>query len=537
MNRTNDMTCLIFLFPNRHLWFLLLFMLLIPFPNAFAGVSMLQDEQLHMKIIDKGVYLTELAVNAGDGSTQNPDKWISLVTQSEDETISRHLEILGIDWNQDSVHREIDKKGIVTSVMSLDGSLELKKHIQKVPGQYLFKLDLEFINHSSSPLVLDQRIGLQLGPGLGEYPVEVFGLADILYSYVEPVIFLGDEELQRFPFDQDADYSWYDVSVSRWAGLHSRYFALLLMPGEAQPLERVRVFPGSKSSGLPQRYLPKVVLEFELGTLLAGSKIERNYILFAGPKSKKSLIDDGYDFSGLLFPDLWDWMRSLSFALLWMLVFLNSFILNWGASIIILAVCMRLIIYPLAQRSLKSQQVFMDKQKTMQPELVDIKNNYKGEEQSEYILQLYGRHGVSPLAGLKPLIMVLMQFPIFVALFNVLGQTFELRDASFLWISTLAEPDRLFSLSFEIPLIGSYFNLLPVLMVFSALLMIFTASNQDSEVDSIKNNNWLMLLMASGFFVLFYSFPAGMVLYWTMANVLYLLQQRVVKITTKVSRY
>jgi len=507
-------------------------MLFIPFPNALAGVYMLQDEQSRMKIIDQDIYLTELAVNAGDGSTEGPDKWTSLVTQSENQTISRHLEILGIDWNQNSFHREVDNIGIITSMMSLNGSLELKKRIQKVPGQYLFKLDLEFINHSLSPLVLERRVGLQLGPGLGEYPGEGFGIAENLYSYVEPVFSLDGEAVQRFPFEQDAAQSSHDVSLARWAGLHSRYFALLLMPKEPQSLERVRIFPGSNVSGLTQSYLPKVILEFELGTLLPESKIERSYILFAGPKSKDALIGDGYDFSGLLFSDLWNWMRSLSFTLLWMLAFVHSFIPNWGVAIIVLAVCMRLIIYPLAQLSLKSQQVFMDKQKTMQSELADIKKNYKGEEQSEYILQLYEQHGVSPLAGLKPLIMVLMQFPIFVALFNVLGQTFELRDASFLWISTLAESDRLFSLGFEIPLLGSYFNLLPVLMLASTLLMICTASISNSAADAIKKNNWPILLMTVGFFVLFYPFPASMVLYWTMANVLHLLQQWFVKKTS-----
>jgi len=510
-------------------------MLLIPFSNALANVSMLQDEQLRMKIVDKDIYLTELAVNAGDESPDILPQWISLVTQSKGETISRHLEIQGIDWNQNSLHREVDKIGIVTSVMSIDGSLELKKRLQKVPGQYLFKLDLEFINHSLSPLVLDQGLGLQLGPGLGEYPVEGFGIADTLYSYVEPVISLDDVGLQRFPFEQDAENSTHDLSLARWAGLQSRYFALLLMPKEPQSLKHVRIFPGIKSPGLPQRYLPKVILKFELGTLLPESKIERTYLLFAGPKSKKALIGEGYDFSELLFPDLWNWMRSLSFALLWMLDFIHSFIHSWGLTIIVLAMCVRLLIYPLAQRSLKSQQVFMAKQKAMQPELVKIKNIYKGEEQSERTLQLYEQHGTSPLAGLKPLLMVLMQFPIFVALFNVLGQIFELRDASFLWISTLAEPDRLFALGFEIPLLGSYFNLLPVLMAVSTLLLIGTASIPDSEVDSNTKNNWSMLLMTLGFFVLFYSFPAGMVLYWTMANILHLLQQWVVKITSRTS--
>jgi len=115
----------------------------------------------------------------------------------------------------------------------------------------------------------------------------------------------------------------------------------------------------------------------------------------------------------------------------------------------------------------------------------------------------------------------------------VLGQVFELRDASFLWIDTLAEPDRLFALGFEIPLLGSYFNLLPVLMAASTLMMIGMSSTPAAETENKKKQIWPLLLMTLVFFVLFYPFPAGMVLYWTMANVLHLIQQWVVGQSTR----
>ena len=503
------------------------------FSLAYASVPMLQDEKLRMQVSHEGTYLKELAVNISNGSPDVTPEWTSLVTRSKVETLSRHLAIQDVGWNQDTLRWEVDEVGLVASIMSQDGRLELRKRFETVSGKRWFKLGLEFINHSTSPLVLDRAIGLQLGPGLGEYPVEGFGIADTLYSYVEPVIYSGEKGLQRFPFDQDAADRTYDVNSVNWAGIQSRYFALLLIPEGQQTLDSVRIFPGSESLNLPRRYLPKVLIDLDLGTLLPGNKFERNYKIFAGPKSKEALVGDDYNFSELLFPELWQWMRSLSFALLWMLEFIHELTPSWGLAIIILAVFVRLLMYPLAQRSLKSQQEFMAVQKAMQPELVQIKRNYKGGEQSERILQLYEQHGVSPLAGLKPLLMVLIQIPIFVALFNVLGQVFELRDASFLWIDTLAEPDRLFALGFEIPLLGGYFNLLPVLMAVSTLLMIGMSSSPTSDGDIKKRQSWPLLLMTLGFFVLFYPFPAGMVLYWTMANVLHLVQQWVVGLPTK----
>jgi len=505
----------------------------MPFSLAYASVPMLQDVQLRMQVSDVSTYLKELAVNISNSSLGMKSEWTSLVTRSKGETLSHHLAIRGVSWDQDTLRWESDEGGLVASVMSKDGRLELRKHLQISPGQRMFKLGLEFINHSTSPLVLGQEIGLQLGPGLGEYPVEGFGIADTLYSYVEPVIYSGEEGLQRFPFDQDAADRTYDVNSVNWAGIQSRYFALLLIPEGQQTLDSVRILPGSELPDLPRRYLPKILIYLDIGTLLPGSKFQRSYKIFAGPKSKEAVVSDDYNFSELLFPELWRWMRSLSFALLWMLEVIHELISSWGLAIIILAVFVRLLMYPLAQRTLKSQQEFMAVQKAMQPELVEIKRNYKGGEQSERILQLYEQHSVSPLAGLKPLLMVLIQIPIFVALFNVLGQVFELRDASFLWIDTLAEPDRLFALGFEIPLLGSYFNLLPVLMAASTLLMIGMSSSPTSDGDIKKRQRWPLLLMTFGFFVLFYPFPAGMVLYWTMANVLHLVQQWVVGLSTK----
>ena len=502
--------------------------------SALAVGTQLQVEQLRIQAAADGTYLEELAINTGNGSYSAMPEWVSLVTRGNGETLSRHFTVQGLDWNKDTLCWAGDEFGLEVSIMDRETGLELRKPLEAVPGQPWFKLSLEFINHSSSSLALGRGLGLQLGPGLGEYPVEGFGIADTLYSYVEAVTFSAEEGLQQFPFDEKTGHGMIEVDAPTWTGLQSRYLALLLMPEEQQTLECVRIFPGTGSPGLPQRYLPKVVVDLGIGTLTPGSKVERSYKIYAVPKSKTALTGNGHDFSSLLFSKLWQWMRSLSFALLWLLKFIHALIPSWGGAIIILAVCVRVLMYPLAQRSLKSQQAFMAVQKAMQPSLLEIKKNYKGGEQSERILQLYEQHGVSPLAGLKPLLMVLVQLPIFVALFNVLGQVFELRDASFLWIATLAEPDRLFALGFDIPVLGGYFNLLPVLMAVSTLAAIGLSSPPAKEGGGKRRRTWMLVLMAFVFFVLFYPFPAGMVLYWTMANVLHMMQQGVVGLTSKI---
>ena len=239
-------------------------------------------------------------------------------------------------------------------------------------------------------------------------------------------------------------------------------------------------------------------------------------------------LAQGLDFCGLLlFSGLWGWMDWISLGLLKMLTFIHLIIPNWGLSIILLALVVRVILYPLSKKAMTSQLEFVAVQKGMLSELKEIKSTFKGGEQSERILLLYKKHKVSPFAGLKPLGIVLIQLPILIALFQVLGTTPALRYASFLWIDSLARPDNLFSFGFAIPLLGSYFNMLPVLMSVFTLLSFKLAPAPTAEKKEQGMQNLFLIGMTLMFFFLFYSFPAGMVLYWTFANVFHIVQYQI----------
>jgi YidC/Oxa1 family membrane protein insertase len=228
-----------------------------------------------------------------------------------------------------------------------------------------------------------------------------------------------------------------------------------------------------------------------------------------------------------LFSGLWFWMRWICFGMLYLLTFIHYIIPSWGLAIIVLALLVRILLYPLSKMAMTSQKKFVDAQKVMLPELTEIKQKYKGGAQSERVLQLYKKHNVSMFAGLKPLGIVLIQLPILIALFHVLGSVNELRDAGFLWISSLAEPDHLFAFGFNIPLLGSYFNLLPVLMSVVTLLTFKLAPAPAAEKKEQGMQDLFLIAMTLMFFYLFYSFPAGMVLYWTFANVFHIVQYRI----------
>lgn len=228
-----------------------------------------------------------------------------------------------------------------------------------------------------------------------------------------------------------------------------------------------------------------------------------------------------------MFSELWEWMRVLCFWLLALLRWLAGLTGSWGAAIILVAVLVRLVTYPLARRALVEQKRFNETQERLKPTLAHIKQNYKGGEQAERIIDLYREHKVNPAAGMKPLLIVLLQLPIFIALFQILRQAPELRNAPFLWLADLSQPDHAFAFGTQIPWFGSYFNVMPLIMVATIMLAAITAPGE-GRGSSARKRHWISGLMASVFFIAFYSFPAGLVLYWITTNLLHVMQQLLV---------
>jgi YidC/Oxa1 family membrane protein insertase len=376
-------------------------------------------------------------------------------------------------------------------------------------------------------------VAITLGPGMGhEYSGKSSPPSN--NTFVEPVAFLNEKVVfYSAETTKPAILGWKGPELS-WVGLHDRYFALLILPPvtskekSALPFTQLSVKYSAPAPGsLPlSANLPTLSCVVPVTKLAPGEESRWEFLVFSGPKSQAVLSSSPGHLDALLFSGLWIWMRWICFGLMRLLSIIHAVIPGWGWSIIMLALIVRILLYPFARKALISQQQFLDAQKRMLPELTEIKKNWKGGEQSERILQLYKKHHVSPFAGLKPLLAVLAQVPILIALFQVLGSAYELRDASFLWIPSLAEPDRLFAFGFDIPLLGGYFNILPFLMSVVTLLSFKLSPAPSAEKSSRIFQNLFLAAMTVMFFLLFYSFPAGMVLYWTIANVFHLLQHR-----------
>jgi len=485
-------------------------------------------DKLRLAFLSRNDSMIQWDVRAGSSSDHAP--WKSLMTWDRSgRLLSRHLSLDGIVVSGGRWEISGDRQEMFFTGTADHGRLIVRKKI-RLSGDDLLIVKIEMENTSGELVEIRDDVRLVLGPGIGEYPAGGFGVAETMYSYVEPALSVGGEVVGT-----RRDFRSLALSSAKydWIGLHSRYFALLLSPTGQDAFGRSDIhldYP--KSSGdarIPERYLPSLSVLLHMKRLSPSQVLRREFLVFSGPKSLPALKAGGVDFSGILFSGMWFWIAFLCSAMLRVLNIIYEFAENWGLSIILLAVLVRIVMYPFTRKVLSSQKAFAEVQKTIQPEMQAIKNTCRGGEQSERILELYKRYGVSPFAGLKPLLIVLVQIPIFIALFHVLGRAFELRSASFLWMETLAEPDRLFSMGVNLPYFGEYFNVLPVFMAVTTLLTIKLSPVPAADDTSRFWQNIFLTLVAVAFFLLFYSFPSGMVLYWTTANILHLLQQFVVE--------
>jgi len=246
-------------------------------------------------------------------------------------------------------------------------------------------------------------------------------------------------------------------------------------------------------------------------TVNAGGASGMTSVFYVGPKKQSLLWDLGM--KDVMEFGMWRW---LCYPLVWVLNFFNSMVPNYGVAIILLTILVRLLFWPLTHKS----TVGMKKMQEIQPLMKEIQTKYKENPQrmQQETWALYKEHKVNPMSSCLPM---LIQIPVFIALFNVLRSAVELRYASFLWIADLSEPERLFASWF--PFGG--LNILPVLMAVSTgLQSAFTPSAGDKN-----QQRMMMVFMPVMMLVMFYSFPSALSLYWFLSNLFSIVQMWLIR--------
>ena len=246
---------------------------------------------------------------------------------------------------------------------------------------------------------------------------------------------------------------------------------------------------------------------------------------------KSDLIQLPKLFQKLRYAHLWQPLRVLCIWIEEILLWFHSLhSMGWGVTIILFSLLFKIFILPVNILLTQSQRKVSQIKAHLATELEMIKKNYTGEEAHDKFIAAHKAQGVTPFYNLKPLFLTLAPIPFWIAIFNVLGESDLIAGHSFMWISDLSYPDAFFKLGLNIPLLGNSINLLPILMT---LLTIFAAILHENKIVSKKElykQKFNLYFMALGCMLLFYPFPAAMVLYWTLANLWSLIQQRFIHV-------
>ncbi len=359
---------------------------------------------------------------------------------------------------------------------------------------YLIGFDLVFKNRSGMPLKDSLVLAI---PGMVDP-------ANARFSF-EGATALIDGELENVKTKNIEDKDTYE-GVIDWAGYTDRYFLSCLIP-KSQKEAKVKL--SFQEPVVTTRYVQS------MERLDPGKQITVSFDFFMGPKSLKLL--SSFD-NSLKKAINFGWFDILAKPCLMGMNIIHGIIPNYGIAIMLLTLLIKLVFWPLGTKSYKA----MNDMKKLQPLMTEMREKYKDDKpkMNQEVMGLYKTYKVNPMSGCLPMI---VQMPIFFALYRMLYQAIELRHAPFMgWINDLSAPDRLFHFDFAIPFMQAPHGI-PVLTIIMGATMFLQQKMSPSTGDPTQAK--MMMLMPLFMTFIFINFPAGLVLYWLVNNVLSIGQQ------------
>ncbi len=307
-----------------------------------------------------------------------------------------------------------------------------------------------------------------------------------------------------------------------WIAIEGKYFTAIAVPDATQ--YRI-TFDTRPINGVEERS------SFYFGRPeIKSSKNIDVFRFYIGPKKRDILLKyndpkkNGFGMQDMHFEEIVSssimlgWLADI---LKFLLEFFYKLIPNYGLAILFLTIVIKIVFFPLTHKSFESTA----KMASVNPMITEIKQKYKSNPQkmNAEVAALYKREGVNPLGGCLPM---LLQLPIFFALYRLLSTHFELRGASFIqpWITDLSAPETVWDFSpFAIPIVGWHdLRILPFIMLVTTFIQSKLTQTGDASNPNMKMMTYMMPIM---FFFILYDMPSGLVLYWTMQNILSVFQQ------------
>ena len=374
--------------------------------------------------------------------------------------------------------------------------VEVEKTYRFSPDSYLIGLSINVINRSDR--AIQDKLFVALN---GSAPT-----TKSRYGFEGPSALI-DKKLEEIKINKIAEKSTYSGNLE-WIGMQDRYFLMSVIPEQVE--EGVMHLSLKGDDLIEAQYLSPAT------DIRPGTQHTYKYLIFFGPKSTKILGQVGHDLDKAL---NFGWFDILAKPCVWLMNLLYGVIPNYGVAIIILTILIKIVLWPLGSKSYKS----MSEMKKIQPLMKEIREKYKDDKKkmNEEVMSLYRTYKINPLGGCLPMV---VQLPVFFALYRMLYQAIELRHAPFfLWIDDLSAPDRLFHFNIDkIPFMEPPYGI-PVLTLIMGATMLLQQKMSPPMGDPTQAK--MMMFMPIIFTVIFINFSSGLVLYWLVNNILSIAQQ------------
>lgn len=413
------------------------------------------------------------------------------------------------------------------SIKKEDGSVSkiiLGKRYTFDLESYVFKLDILIHGDDIENLVYTLRTSPQIGPH--------FDPKLNRYENRQFISFNGEKaKRQVISAKQFKSYN----KDYLWNGIGGKYFVNLVVPLNPEKMDNsyysTLINEENNYSNAQAICVRKPFSE----------DVEDSYYMYYGPREEKALKifnvaeNNSWKLSGLRLNECLNsngWLGWLETILKWFMEVINKFVHNWGVSIIIMTILIKLLMFPFT----KKQSLGTLKMQEIQPKIQAIQAKYKDNQQKlqQEMAKIYKDNGYNPMSGCLPM---LVQFLILFAMYNLFNNYFEFRGSSFIphWIEDLSSGDSIYTLKFDIPFFGNQVRILPFIYLASQLLFGKITGNGGTTAPgtSQAQMQMMMYVMPIMFFVMFYNAPSGLLLYWTVSNIFQMGQQIIINKTMK----
>lgn len=471
--------------------------------NVSTDLITVTTDVLRVQIEPKGGDIVSVALIKHSAHIDSPETPFQLL-QNDKRLYIAQSGLIGADGTDTNESRPVfaasakefalgNKDDLVVELKAESNGVPITKQFVFRRGDYL--VDVSYLINNTLPRDWRAAFYAQIKRDGASDPSVESGSGGLgVHPFLGAAIHTNEERFKKFTFDDMKDQSYSATSTNAWVAWVQHYFvsAWVAPKDQAYALETRASSNGNYFAVIKS---PEI-------TIPAGASHTITAQFYAGPKDQERLaqIAEGLELSvdyGFL------WM--IAQAIFWLMIKIHGIFPNWGVTIILLTVCIKALFFYPSATAYRS----MAKMRKIQPQLLGLRERFPDDrqKQSQELMALYKKEGVNPLGGCLP---ILIQMPVFIALYWVLLESYELRHAPFFgYIKDLAAMDPYF--------------ILPIIMVAS---MWFQQKLNPPPPDPMQAKVMAYMPFVFGIFFLF--FPAGLVLYWVVNNVLSIAQQWII---------